>query len=214
MPVLLHVLRLGLGDASEGLRVRSRTALSGGRLVRRSPDRICLLLRRELRNLAARRRDRELRGRGQASLRLSSRPVRPKHEERDRAGVHSPEDSVRRRAQQGRRGGVAVDRSNDAPKHQAEQHLDGVLPGAPAAVHPRRRRDVHRPDSGLAGRDVQRVRGRRRYDHRERPAQPDPVQQPLHPAQCRDGRSRLSEEVRGCHDYDREGSASGRGTEK
>ena len=61
---------------------------------------------------------------------------------------------------------------------------------------------------GLPGETYDIVRQGRRPADRDRPAQPHPVQQPVDPAQRRDGRSRLPEEYRHGNGRDRRSSTS------
>ena len=76
----------------------------------------------------------------------------------------------------------------DARGDQARQHLARHLHGAAAPLHQGQGRDLLGPDPRPARRDLRIVRQGRRPADGERPAQPHPVQQPVDPAQRRDGR--------------------------
>ena len=199
LPVPMHVLRLGLRHRGQGHEVRVRSPARRAEMVRRQGDQVHLRLRCEFRDPEARRGDRPGGRRDARPHRLSARVLGAEHQERDRARLSDAEDPGRRQAQQGRRAVDAEPRSDDAEEHQARQHLAGDLFRAGAALHRRQGRDLQRSHSRAAGRDLRVVPQRRRQADPPRSAQSHPVQQSDHPAQCRDGQSRISQEVRDGH---------------
>ena len=96
LPVPVHVLRLGFGDCGQGQPVRVRPPVRRGRMVRRPAIEYVFCLRRELRDPAARRRDRRRRS-PRLSAPDSPRRVGAEHQERDRARLPDAEDARRRR---------------------------------------------------------------------------------------------------------------------
>ena len=92
LPLRLHVLRLGLGDAQPHPQVRPRARLRRARVVREVAACRHRPGRRQLRHLRARRRDRRASRRDEGALRLPAVLRRQLREEHDQApAAHHPD---------------------------------------------------------------------------------------------------------------------------
>ena len=191
----------GSATAGKVTKFGEERLLRRGRLVRRQEDRVHLLLRRQLRHPEARRRHRQVRRRGSSSAPAFRIALSVQNTKNATERAYETQKIL---ADAGLNKGVALSmQSVDMTTLKAIKRDNislGHLHGAAAALHrATRSRPTRTSFSGCPARPTNRSCNGVDQADRERPAQSHPVQQPVDPAQRRDGRSRLPGEVRHGH---------------